>query len=166
MLVLMYLIWYTVSVVRKTKSLNGADTEPDPFGKQEKRVPVFFFRTEAGGRTRSGLVEESALICGSEAHWRGSQDGGIWLASRMPVCKPLGDGIYEVRSNLAQNRIARVLFYIESPNGPVHGFIKKTRKTPQEDLEFREATKVSIKGDFNERKEKTEENGSHWFALR
>jgi len=31
----------------------------------------------------------------------------------MPVCKPLGEGIYEERTSLARNRIARVLFYID-----------------------------------------------------
>jgi hypothetical protein len=31
----------------------------------------------------------------------------------MPVCRPLGDGLYEVRSSLTQNRIAQVLFYID-----------------------------------------------------
>ena len=56
----------------------------------------------------------------------------------MPVCKPLGDSIYEVRTSLAQNRIARVLFYIDKRARMVllHGFIKKTRKTPDEDLEL------------------------------
>jgi phage-related protein len=56
----------------------------------------------------------------------------------MPVCKPLGGGIYEVRSSLAHNRIARVLFYIDKKSRMVllHGFIKKTQKTPQEDLEL------------------------------
>jgi phage-related protein len=54
----------------------------------------------------------------------------------MPVCKPLGDGIYEVRTNLAQNRIARILFYIDKQGRMVllHGFIKKTQKTQDEDL--------------------------------
>ena len=54
----------------------------------------------------------------------------------MPVCKPLGNGIYEVRTGLAQNRIARVLFYIDKKGRMVllHGFIKKTQKTPNEDL--------------------------------
>ena len=54
----------------------------------------------------------------------------------MPVCKPLGDGIYEVRTTLAQNRIARVLFYIDKKSRMVllHGFIKKTQKTPDQDL--------------------------------
>jgi phage-related protein len=56
----------------------------------------------------------------------------------MPVCKPLGNGIYEVRTTLAQNRIARMLFYIDKQGRMVllHGFIKKTRKTPDEDLEL------------------------------
>jgi phage-related protein len=55
----------------------------------------------------------------------------------MPVCKSLGNGIYEVRTSLAQNRIARVLFYIDKRTRMVllHGFIKKTQKTPDEDLE-------------------------------
>ena len=54
----------------------------------------------------------------------------------MPVCKPLGDGLYEVRTNLPKNRIARVLFYIDRKGRMVllHGFIKKTRKTPDDDL--------------------------------
>lgn len=56
----------------------------------------------------------------------------------MPVCRPLGDGIYEVRTGLTQNRIARVLFYIDKKGRMVllHGFIKKTQKTPDEDLEL------------------------------
>ena len=56
----------------------------------------------------------------------------------MPVCRPLGGGVYEVRSSLAQNRIARVLFYIDKKSRMVllHGFIKKTRKTPREDLDL------------------------------
>ncbi len=56
----------------------------------------------------------------------------------MPVTKPLGDGIYEVRTTLAQNRIARVLFYIDKKRQMVllYGFIKKTEKTPDQDFEL------------------------------
>jgi len=41
-----------------------------------------------------------------------------------------------VRTSLAQNRIARVLFYIDRKARMVllHGFVKKTQKTPGEDL--------------------------------
>ena len=56
----------------------------------------------------------------------------------MPVWRALGRGLHEVRSNLAGNRIARVLFYIDKRGRMVllHGFIKKTQKTPDEDLEL------------------------------
>lgn len=55
----------------------------------------------------------------------------------MPVCRPMGDGLYEVRSKLAQNRIARVVFYIDKKGRMIllHGFIKKTQGTPDEDLD-------------------------------
>lgn len=61
----------------------------------------------------------------------------------MPACRPLGDGIYEVRTNLTQNRIARVLFYINKASRMVllHGFIKKTQKAPNEDLELAKSNK-------------------------
>ncbi len=57
----------------------------------------------------------------------------------MPLCRPLGEGLWEVRSNLTSRRIARVLFFVhEDRIGVVHGFIKKTQKTPAEDLALRE----------------------------
>jgi phage-related protein len=47
-------------------------------------------------------------------------------------------GICEMRPNLTQDRIARVLFYIDAKGRMVllHGFIKKTQKTPLNDLEL------------------------------
>lgn len=55
----------------------------------------------------------------------------------MPVCKPLGQGLYEVRSNLEDKSIARVIFCIEKNLMVLlHGFIKKSQKTPQKDLEL------------------------------
>jgi phage-related protein len=65
----------------------------------------------------------------------------------MPVCRPLGDGIYEVRTRLAQNRIARMLFYIDRKGRMVllHGFIKKTPKTPDEELELARKNKSKHK---------------------
>jgi phage-related protein len=61
----------------------------------------------------------------------------------MPACRPLGDGVYEVRTSLAQNRIARILFYIDKKGRMVllHGFIKKTQKTPVQDLELAKRNK-------------------------
>jgi phage-related protein len=53
----------------------------------------------------------------------------------MPLCRALGDGLWEVRTSLPSNRIARVLFSMQQGRILVlHGFIKKTQKTPADDL--------------------------------
>ena len=55
----------------------------------------------------------------------------------MPVCKAMGGGLYEIRSNISSGRIARVLFCIEDGHMVLlHGFVKKTQKTPKSDLEL------------------------------
>lgn len=55
----------------------------------------------------------------------------------MPLCRPLGDGVWEVRSGLTSNRIARVLFcFTEGRLLALHGFIKKTQKTPDDELKL------------------------------
>ena len=61
----------------------------------------------------------------------------------MPVCKPLSDGIFEVRTTLTQHRVARVLSYIDKKRRMVllHALIKKTQKTPDEDLTLARSNK-------------------------
>jgi phage-related protein len=138
----MYRIWYTSLVGRKPKSLTGVGTQPEVLERQGKRVPAIFFRTEAGGEpVRDWLKELSP-----EDRKRIGEDIKTvefgWPIG-MPVCRPLGDGVNEVRASLAQNRIARVLFYIDKKGRMVllHGFIKKTRKTPDEDLKLARSNK-------------------------
>lgn len=56
------------------------------------------------------------------------------MAGRHAALSRLGDGLWEVRSTLPSNRIARVLFSVHQGRILVlHGFIKKTQKTPAED---------------------------------
>lgn len=53
----------------------------------------------------------------------------------MPVCRPLGRGLWEVRSTLPSKREARVMFGFHAGRLiAVHGFIKKSQETPKEDL--------------------------------
>ena len=53
----------------------------------------------------------------------------------MPVCKGLGKGLWEVRSKISNNRKARVLFMVaDEMMILLHGFIKKTQKTPPDDM--------------------------------
>jgi len=53
----------------------------------------------------------------------------------MPIVKKIDTNLWEVRSRLSNNRIARVLFTIYSDMMILlHAFIKKTTKTPGNDL--------------------------------
>ncbi len=55
----------------------------------------------------------------------------------MPYCRPLGHGLWEVRSDLTGGRIARVIFCIaDGEMVLLHGFEKKTQKTPTRDIEL------------------------------
>jgi phage-related protein len=52
-------------------------------------------------------------------------------------CAPLGTGLWEVRSSLDSNRIARVIFCMgDGYMILLHGFIKKTQKTPKADIDL------------------------------
>jgi phage-related protein len=121
--------------------LSGGKAEPpanrdaDAVEKEGKRVPAVFFRTEAGGEPvrewLKSLSPEDRRRIGEDIK---SVEYG-WPIG-MPVCRPLGKGMYEVRTTVTQGRIARVLFYIDKRGRMVllHGFIKKTQKTQDEDL--------------------------------
>jgi len=54
----------------------------------------------------------------------------------MPIVKKLSPNLWEIRVRL-KNKIARVLFnVIDNLMILLHGFIKKSQKTPQEDIEL------------------------------
>jgi phage-related protein len=104
--------------------------EPD-----RRIVPVAFYRTEAGNEpVREWLMEMTATdrrIVGTDI--RTVELG--WPIG-MPVCRPMGKGLFEVRSNI-KDGIARVLFFIHEGNMVLlHGFVKKSQKTPAGDLEL------------------------------
>lgn len=99
-----------------------------------RKIPVVFYRTRAGSEVvrdwLRGLDEKDRSAIGQDlmrVQYR-------WPVG-MPLCRPLGDGLWEVRSDLPSNRIARVLFGLSGDSiVALHGFIKKTQKTPDADL--------------------------------
>lgn len=102
-----------------------------------KRVPAIFFRTEAGNEPvrewlKTVLPEDRRRI-GEDI--RTVEYG--WPIG-MPACRPLGNGLHEVRTSLAGHRIARVFFYVDARQRMVllHGIVKKTQATPAADLEL------------------------------
>jgi phage-related protein len=97
-------------------------------------LPVYFYRTIAGAEPvrewLRTLPEEERRRIGSDLRLvqSGSPIG-------MPLCRALGGGLWELRCALPSRRIARVLFFIHGDRiGVVHGFIKKTQRTPDEVL--------------------------------
>lgn len=69
-----------------------------------------------------------------------------WPLGR-PHCAPLGNGLWEVRSHLASGKIARVIFCVgEGHMILLHGFIKKTQKTPLQDIDLALKRKREVVG--------------------
>jgi phage-related protein len=55
----------------------------------------------------------------------------------MPLCRALSGGLWELRSSLGGNRITRVMFCAAHGRMVLlHGFIKKSQKTPKADLDL------------------------------
>jgi len=99
-----------------------------------KKIVVVFYRTALGNEPvrewLQGLDKEDKQIIGADIK---TVEYG-WPIG-MPVSRPLGKGLYEVRSNISHKRIARVIFTIvENYMVLLHGFIKKTQKTPKEEI--------------------------------
>jgi phage-related protein len=102
---------------------------------QEPILSVAFFCTAAGNEPvrewLKSLPREERRIIGEDI--KTVQFG--WPLG-MPLVRKLDKGLWEVRSRLP-NRIARVIFTSgEGRMVLLHGFIKKSQKTPQEDLEL------------------------------
>jgi len=101
----------------------------------QKRIPAIFYRTEAGGEP---VREWLKRLSRDERKSIGIDIKTVefgWPIG-MPTCRSLAGGLFEVRTSLPGNRISRVLFYIDTRSRMVllHGFIKKTAKTPLTDL--------------------------------
>lgn len=77
-----------------------------------------------------GLPEAERHAIGKDllrAQWR-------WPVG-MSLCRPLGNGLWEVRTDLPTKRTARVLLCLYDQHlVALHGFIKKTRTTREDDL--------------------------------
>lgn len=67
----------------------------------------------------------------------------------MPLVRKLAPNLWEVRSNIT-NGIARIIFTInDNQMILLHGFIKKTQKTSQADLDTAKARLAQYKGQSN-----------------
>lgn len=97
-------------------------------------VPVRFYRTEAG---KEPALEWLRTLDRADRRAIGLDLMRVqfgWPVG-MPLVRSLKGGLWEVRSTLPSQRIARLLLcFHQGTLVAVHGFIKKTQKTPAEDL--------------------------------
>ena len=101
-----------------------------------QKVPVVFYKTAVGvvvvREWLRSLPQADRNIIGRDLmrvqyRWRVG----------MLLCRPLGGGLWEVRSDLPSSRIARLLFCLNKGRLVVlHGFIKKTKRAPADEMEI------------------------------
>lgn len=101
---------------------------------RSKKITARFYMTAAGQKpVRTWLLElpkKDRRIVGKDI-----QKVEFGWPIGMPYCRALGHGLWEVRSDLLGNRIARVIFSIVGGEMILlHGFEKKTQKTPPHDI--------------------------------
>lgn len=106
--------------------------------RKRKALPARFYRTAAGAepvrKWLKALSREDKRIVGTDI---ATVEFG-WPVG-MPTCRAVTSrrGLWEVRSTLTQNRIARVLFFVyQSQMVLLRGFIKKTQETPAKELDL------------------------------
>lgn len=102
----------------------------------KSKLQVRFFRTGRGVepvRTwLKSLPKEEKVVIGTDI--KTVQYG--WPLG-MPLVKHLDLGIWEIRSSLPRGKIARVLFFMHfNAMVLINGFIKKSQKTPKDELDL------------------------------
>lgn len=101
-----------------------------------KRLPAAFYQLPSGQEPvrewLKALDEADRKIIGEDI-----KDVEFSWPIGMPLVRPLGDGLWEVRSDMTLGRIARVIFSIHHGHMVLlHGFVKKAQKTPHADLDL------------------------------
>ena len=100
-----------------------------------KKLPAFFYRTKAG---KEPVLEWLRSLDQEDRRAIGNALAVVefgWPVG-MPVCRALeGEKrLWEVRTSITNGRIARLVFAIVRGRMVIlHGFVKKTRKTPDKD---------------------------------
>ena len=117
----------------------GTITEPfllftytDALGGVPQAVKQFMDRN---GRYCHGVVVSGNSNFG-HANFGGAGDA-IAREWQVPLVRKLESDLWEVRSHLSSGRIARVFFTVRAGKmALLHGFVKKSQKTPPQELEL------------------------------
>ena len=101
-----------------------------------KRITLAFYETPTGKLpVRDWLLRLSSEDCKSIGIDLATVEYG-WPIG-MPLCRSLGAGLWEVRTDLSDKKIGRVLFCTHNNFlWALHGFVKKSQKTLKPDLDI------------------------------
>jgi phage-related protein len=99
-------------------------------------IPLVFYRTAAGSEPvrdwLKDLLPEDRKTIGQDLRRLQFR----WPVG-MPLARPLGKGLWELRSNLSGSTISRMIFCFHQCELVVlNGFVKKTQQTPQSELDL------------------------------
>lgn len=121
---------------------------------EEKRVPACFYRTAGGAESARDwlkcLTKQDRKIIGTDIK---TAEYGWPLG--MPLCRSISShkGLWEIRSNLSGKRISRVLFCThDNQLVLLHGFIKKSQKTPRSDLDLAKERMKKVRASVGKKK--------------
>ncbi|HYW15369.1 MAG TPA: type II toxin-antitoxin system RelE/ParE family toxin [Allosphingosinicella sp.] len=99
---------------------------------------VLFYRTQAGNEVVLDFIRE---LSAEEKKIVGENLKTVQIGFPMglPLCRALGDGLYEIRSSLPSKREFRLIFFFDRARQVllvVHALIKKSAKLAKADLDL------------------------------
>ena len=99
-------------------------------------INVVFYKDEQGYSPVADFLNALDEKMEAKVAWTISRLEEFGHALREPYSKPLGDGIFELRTQVGRD-ISRVLYFFVVHGKAVltHGVIKKTQKTPKAEIE-------------------------------
>ena len=101
----------------------------------QQKTPLVFFRNGGNGNEPVREWLKDLDVAGRQAVGRDLMRAQWRWPVGMPLCRAMGRGLWEIRTELPSKRIARVLLCLdEGVLVALHAFIKKTQKTPDDEL--------------------------------
>jgi len=101
-----------------------------------EKLPTAFYATPRGNEPVRewllGLNDEDRKTIGDDI-----QTAEFGWPVGMPLSRSLDQSLWEIRSSISAKRIARVIFVVHKERMVLlHGFVKKTQKTPKADIDL------------------------------
>jgi phage-related protein len=111
---------------------------------KKQKIPLVFYRLPSGREPVREFLKSLPIpdrkAAGDDilaAQWK--------FPVGMPLCRAMGNGLYEIRTSLPSGRIARTfIMYHRGRLVALHAFIKKTQKTPETELKLAQKRKQEI----------------------